>query len=112
MRGCWEGETFLFRPDSDNIIKNYHFSPKSQVNTAHVVKSTEAFKQWEYRSGKGNGQERKRRGDESPIIDDDDEDDEDEDEEERGSPVIEDATCPFKKSNEEEEDEEVSDTAC
>ena len=83
------------------------------MNTAHVVKSTEAFKQWEYRAGKGNGEERKRRGDESPIIDeDDDEDDEDEDEEERGSPVIEDATCPFKKSYEDEEDDEVSDTAC
>ena len=80
------------------------------MNTAHVVKTTEAFKQWEYRAGKGNGEERKRRGDESPIIDDDDEDDEDEDEEERGSPVIEDATCPFKKSYEDEEDDEVSET--
>merc|ERR1719414_1905706 len=45
-----------------------------KVNTAYVVKSTEAFRQWEYRSEKG----KKRRGDESRIIDVDD-DDEDED---------------------------------
>ena len=79
------------------------------MNTAHVVKSTEAFKQWEYRAGKGNGEQRKQRGDESPIIYEDDEDDEEEDEEERGS-VIEDATCPFKKLHEDEEDDEVSET--
>ena len=77
-----------------------------QVNTAYVVKTTEAFKQWEYRSEtNGNGKGTKRRGDESQIIDDDDDDD-DEDEEERVSPVVEESTCPFKKSKEEEEEEE------
>ena len=76
-----------------------------QVNTAYVVKTTEAFKQWEYRSENGNGKGKKRRGDESRIIDDDDDDD-DEDEEERVSPVVEESTCPFKKSKEEEEEEE------
>ena len=78
-----------------------------QVNTAYVVKSTEAFKQWEYRSknDKRKGENRRRGDDESPIIelDDDDDDDEDDDEERENSPVIEEPTCPFKKSNEDEE---------
>ena len=85
------------------IIKTNNFF---QVNTDYVVKSTEAFRQWEYRSENGNGKGKKRRGDEARIIDlDDDDDDEDEDEddeEDSGSPVIEESTCPFRNSNEEE----------
>ena len=47
-----------------------------QVNTDYVVKSTEAFRQWEYRSENGNGKGKKRRGDEARIIDLDDDDEE------------------------------------
>ena len=81
-----------------------------QVNTDYVVKSTEAFRQWEYRSENGNGKGKKRRGDEARIIDlDDDDDDEDEDDDEdSGTPVIEESTCPFGNSNEEEEVRETS----
>ena len=82
-----------------------------QVNTAYVVKSTEAFRQWEYRSKNGDGEGKKRRGDESRIIDldDDDDDEDDEEDEDEEELVIEDSTCPFRKSNEEED--EVNDTA-
>ena len=82
-----------------------------QVNTDYVVKSTEAFRQWEYRSENGNGKGKKRRGDEARIIDlddDDDDEDEDEDDEDSGTPVIEESTCPFRNSNEEEEVSETT----
>ena len=75
-----------------------------QLNSDYVVKSTETFRQWEYRSQNGNGREtKKRRGDESRIIDLDDDDDEDK--KELRKSVIEDPTCPFKEEDKEDEDE-------
>ena len=80
------------------IIHVFHYF---QLNADYGVKSTETFRQWEYRSQNGNGREtKKRRGDESLIID---LDDDDEDEEELGKTVIEDPTCPFNKEDNEDE---------